>query len=260
MKLPDQLKEIDLTKMKKAPIGFSGDEVYLVDDGYQGKDVVIKISNKVEVYHEGENFKWLKDYVKVPKVYFNELIDDKYYLVMEKLPGVMFQELFESIPLGELVIKYAKLLKQFHEINYQGLPFNHDLNHKIDKAHHRVITNQIKTEYFENEIKDFTGKQVYDLMIKNMPAEEDLVLCHGDVCLPNIMMDKNSLSGFIDIDGIGVCDRYLDIAIALRSLRYNFKLYGHNFEHQYIELFKETYGIKEPDCNKIKFYFLLDEL
>lgn len=260
IKLPKQLKDINLENIKIAPIGFSGDQVYIVDGGYKGKDIVIKMSKRIEVYHEGENLKWLKKYVAAPDVYFNKKIEGTYYLVMEKLPGVMFQELLTEIPIKDFIIKYAKLIKQFHSINYEGLPYNHDLKSKLKQVYQTVNKSEVKEQYFEREIKHLDGKQVYQLMMENMVDSEDLVLCHGDVCMPNIIMENNNLSGFIDIIGVGVCDRYLDIAIALRTLRYNLELYGYSLECEYIKLFKDSYGIDKLDCEKIKFYFLLDEL
>lgn len=255
----EKIKELSILQAKKAPIGFSGDEVYLIDQGFKGQDVVVKISKRKEVLHEGKNLCWLRQYIKVPKVYQMGQIEDLYYTIMEKLPGTMFQELFNEYTCQEVVRLYATLIKQFHAIDYQGLPYNHSLEEKMNKVKYTVAHHEAKEEYFERELRHLSGQQVYDLLLSYQSEEADLVLCHGDVCMPNIMMEGTSLSGFIDVVGIGINDYHLDIAIALRTLRYNFELYGHTFSKEYQELFLQTYG-RTIDSKKITFYILLDEL
>ena len=64
----------------------------------------------------------------------------------------------------------------------------------------------------------------------------------------------------LDVSGAGINDRHLDIAIALRTLRYNFELAGWSFTQKEIDYFLMCYGIKKLDMDKITFYILLDEL
>lgn len=249
-----------MSRAKKAPIGFSGDTIYIVEGGYQGQDVVVKTSFRHEVLEEGKNLIWLKRYTKVPKVYQMGYLEGQYYTIMEKLPGVMFQELFKTCTPRNIVIMYAKLIKEFHTIDYTGLPYNHDLSQKLEAAKDNVLNHKVKEQYFERELTHLNASQLYDLLLQYQDDKEDKVLCHGDVCMPNIIMEQNELSGFIDIIGIGVCNRYLDIAIALRTLRYNFELYGLSFTSEYQDLFCQEYGLLTLDKHKVIFYILLDEL
>jgi len=49
---------------------------------------------------------------------------------------------------------------------------------------------------------------------------EDVVLCHGDASLPNLFLDPSTWepTGFVDVGRLGVADRYLDLALVLRSM------------------------------------------
>lgn len=254
-----KIPNLNTQNAKAAPIGFSGDQVFLINQGYQDKDVVVKISSYFDVIEEAKNFEWLQQYTKVPKIYDTGCIENYYYIIMEKLPGIMFQELFTTVSLKEIVIQYAKLLKEFHTIDYKGLPYNHDLQYKLKVVKENIVTNKVRPQYFERELQHLDSQTMYQKMLEYQ-REEDLVLCHGDFCFPNIIMNNNQLSGYVDIMGIGICDRYLDVSIAMRSLRYNFELYKHVFTKEYQTLFLDTYGIKEVEQDKLIFYILLDEL
>jgi len=83
------------------------------------------------------------------------------------------------------------------------------------------------------------------------PAE-DLVVCHGDACNPNFILDAVGTSlGYVDLGLAGVADRWADLAPALLSLGWN---YGPGWE----QAFLAGYGI-ELDSAKLDFYTRLWE-
>ncbi len=52
---------------------------------------------------------------------------------------------------------------------------------------------------------------------------------HGDLCLPNIYVDKNNqFIGFIDLDNSGLGDKWYDYAWLLWSMKYNLKTDKYN--------------------------------
>lgn len=52
---------------------------------------------------------------------------------------------------------------------------------------------------------------------------------HGDLCLPNIYVDKNNkFIGFIDLDNSGLGDKWYDYSWLLWSLEYNLKTKKYN--------------------------------
>lgn len=55
------------------------------------------------------------------------------------------------------------------------------------------------------------------------PPIDRLVVCHGDACSPNTLLDDDG--GFlahVDFDAAGVADRWADLAVATMSLGWNF--------------------------------------
>ena len=97
--------------------------------------------------------------------------------------------------------------------------------------------------------------------LEDNKPEYEPVLSHGDFCLPNLFLEDDSISGFIDLGDTAIGDKWRDIALCYRSLRWNAEgAYGGNVypDVESMKLF-EALGI-EPNMEKIRYYILLDEL
>jgi kanamycin kinase len=74
-----------------------------------------------------------------------------------------------------------------------------------------------------------------------------LVVCHGDACAPNTLIDDGGrCCAHVDLGDLGVADRWADLAVATLSLAWN---YRGSWED---ELF-DAYGV-EPDATRIEYY------
>lgn len=93
-------------------------------------------------------------------------------------------------------------------------------------------------------------------LLSQRPEQEDLVVCHGDLSLPNVLMDPDSfaVTGVIDTGRLGMADRWADLAIATRSLASPNPQFGDWAVQRYLT----AYGVS-PDIQKRDFYRLLDE-
>lgn len=81
------------------------------------------------------------------------------------------------------------------------------------------------------------------------PAPERLVVCHGDPCVPNTLIDEDGgFAGHVDLAQLGVADLWADLAIATYSISWQV-----NFGHNYDDLFFDTYGV-QPDYERIHAY------
>jgi kanamycin kinase len=79
------------------------------------------------------------------------------------------------------------------------------------------------------------------------PPVDRLVVCHGDACSPNTLLDDaGRVSGHVDLGALGVADRWADLAVATWSTVWN---YGPGWEDALLE----GYGI-EPDPVRTDFY------
>jgi kanamycin kinase len=84
-------------------------------------------------------------------------------------------------------------------------------------------------------------------LLAGAPAEDDLVVCCGDPCAPNTLLDEDGgVTGFLDLGRLGVADRWADLAVGSMSIDWNLGV-GHQ------SAFFAGYGIA-PDRGRIAFY------
>ena len=87
---------------------------------------------------------------------------------------------------------------------------------------------------------------IQDCPIKS-PDSEGNCFIHGDFCLPNILVDEEEISGFIDTEASGIGDPWMDYAWCIWSYEYNL---GTN---EYTPFLLECLGI-EFDQKKYDYY------
>lgn len=118
---------------------------------------------------------------------------------------------------------------------------------------------------FEERVAGGEGPESWDPAYHSLPVadaralltatpEIDLaVVCHGDACAPNTLLDSEGrFAAHVDLGSLGVADRWADLAVAAWSTEWN---YGPGFE----PLVYEGYGI-DPDPERIAYYRLLWDL
>lgn len=207
-----------------------------------------------EIADELHRLDWLRGRLRVPEVLAFAQDDDHSYLLLSEVPGTMACDASFAMVIPELVHLLASGLRQIHQLDIASCPFNMQLAQRIAQAGHRLRSGAVDVEDFDTSRRGIPVETLYEQLLRDRPAEEDLVFTHGDFCLPNVLIDRsrNRVSGFVDWSRAGVADRYQDLALAARSL-------AHNFGPGYEPLLWEAYGLERPDVAKVGYYQLLDE-
>jgi kanamycin kinase len=80
-------------------------------------------------------------------------------------------------------------------------------------------------------------------LLARRPSVDRLVVCHGDACAPNTLIDDaGRWSGHVDLGSLGVADRWADLAVATWSSCWN---YGPGWEEPLLA----AYGIEsDPEA------------
>ena len=202
---------------------------------------------------EAERMVWAAAYLPVPVVVDLVRRDDCAVLITEGLSGRDATDPGWRADLPGLVRTLGAGLAAFHEaVEEEWCPFRFDLGRALDHVHHRVAGNHIDPAGFHQPHQHLTPAAALDRLEATAPASEDLVVCHGDYCAPNVLVERGRVTGYVDLGELGVADRWWDVAVGAWSV-------GWNFGPEHEALFYESYGI-EPDVDRIAFYRLLYDL
>ena len=202
---------------------------------------------------------WAAGRIPVPAVRFYQEFQGVAYLLMTAVKGHMSflnEEGGISSRPENAVSALSEGLLALQKVNIRDCPFDGRLSIKLEKARRRVEQGLVDVEDFEESSPFSTAEALYEYLSNNKPREE-LCFTHGDYCLPNIFMEGNRLTGFIDMGRAGIADKWQDIALCVRSLRYNLQRAGE--KNYYANLLFDKLCI-EPDEDKIRYYILLDDL
>ncbi|WP_447948918.1 phosphotransferase [Microbacterium aurum] len=83
--------------------------------------------------------------------------------------------------------------------------------------------------------------------LQTPPPIDLLVVCHGDPCAPNTLLNsQGDALAHVDLGALGVADRWADIAVAAMSTTWN---YGPGWERTLMD----AYGL-EPDEERLAYY------
>lgn len=140
-------------------------------------------------------------------------------------------------------------LRDLHDgLDAESCPFAWSAAQRLATVELRLDRGQLEGFEFEWE---FAGYVVNDALeeVRRVP-DEDLVVCHGDACAPNTILDASGRwLAHVDLGRLGVADRWADLAVAAWSARWN---YGPGWE----DAVYEAYGVS-ADAPKIRYYRLL---
>jgi aminoglycoside phosphotransferase len=253
---------VGVSDWKQVTTGRSGADVRRSPDG----DAYVKSGTGIvrgELVDEHERLVWLAD-TDLPAA---EVLDwdddgDTATLTLRAVPGVPMSDLPASAIPGA-VTSLGLFLQRLHAVSRDSCPFERWLAVTVSIARVRVDRGMFDEDDVDDESMGRSAEQLLLELIDRRPRAEkleagDLVVCHGDACLPNFLVDPDSyeVTGMIDVHRLGVADRHLDLALATRSISDTSlnPAYGQDAA----EALLAAYG-RPADPWRIDFYRLLDE-
>lgn len=241
----------------------SGASVFRVDSPDLG-DCYLKVQHATQsssLDAEVDRLRWLVGKVPVPEVVAYEQHENGAgpcgYLVTAAVKGKPTHELMMDEPF-KVAKQMAEAAKLLHALPVDACPFDARLEQRFADADRNVANNRIDAAQLSRGEKPAARLA----RLRKRPPEEDPVFTHGDLALPNVLVDFNGMSGILDVGDAGIADRHRDLALVIKSLRYNLAHIGAGLYAQYrtVQTFINWYGKQHVEKRKLKFYSDLDEL
>lgn len=173
----------------------------------------------------------------------------------------------DTVPAAELRRAWpsiAAAVRGLHALPADDCPFSRDLGRMYAVAEDVVARGAVNPEFLPVEQQRTPPTELLARLAAQVDrrlAQEaaDTVVCHGDLCLPNIILDPDTgdVVGFVDLGRLGRADRYADLALLLANAR---ETWGDGHQATAAdEAFADAYGIT-LDTERQRFYLHLDPL
>ena len=142
-----------------------------------------------------------------------------------------------------LAEKLGVTLKMLHSLPTDGCPVNRTESY-LKNAEYGYKNKRYDDTLFPDNWGYTSPESAWRVIEKRACELECNTLLHGDYCLPNIMFNGDSLSGFIDVGNGGIGDRHIDLFWGAWTLQFNLKT------DKYKDIFFDAYGRKNIDFDR----------
>ncbi|WP_327701421.1 APH(3'') family aminoglycoside O-phosphotransferase [Streptomyces decoyicus] len=184
-------------------------------------------------------------------------------LVTSAVPGVPADQV-SATDLRDSWERIADAVRGLHELPVGRCPFRRDLDAMVAVARDVVTREAVNPEFLPVEQQHTPATELLARLTPQIARRRDqeaadTVVCHGDLCLPNIVLDPQTLnvSGFIDLGRLGLADRHADLALLLANAR---ETWPNEERARAADVaFAEGYGTA-LDHDRLRFYLHLDPL
>ena len=175
---------------------------------------------------ERDRIRWLSGTgVPGPSVLDWSCSDRGACLVTSAVPGVPSSELSSSALLAAWP-SIVGTLRRLHALPAASCPFERELSTMFAIAEDVVGRGGVHPEFLTEEQRDVPATDLLaglraELGTRLAQEPGDLVVCHGDACLPNFLVDPDALTctGLIDLGRLGTADRHADLALLRANAR-----------------------------------------
>lgn len=163
------------------------------------------------------------------------LAEEEDWLVTAAVPGEDgVSETYLSDP-KRLCDTVAMALRALHEHDFAACPVQDRMAEYLAVAEEGYRAGRFDASLFAGKFAFASAEEAHCVLEEGKSELRGRVLLHGDYCLPNIMLDRWNVSGFIDVGCGGVGDRHIDLFWGVWSLTFNLgtDTYGPRFLDAY---------------------------
>jgi kanamycin kinase len=207
----------------------------------------------IDLFDEVDRMTWASRFHPVPRPLDWGRDDTGTWLVTAALPGERASsQRWTSDPATAVTAIGAGLRALHEDLPLPGCPFSWSAEERVADARRQAAAGSLDPAAWHECHQSLTVTAALELAAAIPPADK-LVVCHGDACAPNTLLDADGhWSGHVDLGLLGIGDRWADLAVATWSAEWN---YGPGWENRLLD----AYGVG-PDPDRTRYYRLLWDL
>lgn len=139
----------------------------------------------------------------------------------------------------------ATRLRALHESDFTGCPVSDHTKSYIKTVEKNHRAGVFDPDFLPPVMGDMAKNEAFSYFEAHKHLLKTDTLLHGDYCLPNILLNNWSFSGFIDLGNGGVGDRHVDLFWGAWTLGFNLGT------QSYRDRFFDAYGRDQIDLDRI---------
>ncbi|QJW37824.1 aminoglycoside 3'-phosphotransferase [Cellulosimicrobium protaetiae] len=241
--------------------GESSSRVFASADGARYAKVA-SVDQMAELAGERDRARWAADRgVRGPQVLGWVESADGAVLTTGAVPGVPADQVRPD-QVGRAWANVVAAVRELHDLPLDACPFDRGLRTMLALAQDVVARDAVHPEFLRPEQEGREGHHLLAELATELPVRleqeaSERVVCHGDLCLPNVLLDPETLevSGFVDLGRLGVADRHADLSLLLASAQDTWPDEAQHIQDQLPSL----YG-SPVDADRLRFHLFLDPL
>jgi kanamycin kinase len=202
---------------------------------------------------EADRLAWAGQYHPVPRPLAQGLDEEGSWLVTAALSGENAVSARWTADPATAVAAIGEGLRALHEtLPVARCPFSWSAEQRVAGARDQAAAGRVNPAAWHPCHQSLTVTAALN-QAAAIPSSDKLVVCHGDACAPNTLLNGDGRwSGHVDLGLLGVADRWADLAVATWSVEWN---YGPGWDR----LLLDAYGIR-PDPQRTRYYRLMWDL
>lgn len=197
------------------------------------------------------NATWLGEHVSTAPALLRADSADHAWLVSDRLVGVPSHRPDLHGDVGSLAEVAGNALRELHALSIDLAPSTiesgWDALDAVVAANVAAGLGEVDEPY-----QRYSGEKLLELWRQGRPAAEELVICHGNATLPNMIAQQGMFAGWVDLGGVRLADRHLDLAMAHESIH-------RSLGPEAVYVFYDTYG-QDPELLRLDHYLLAKQL
>jgi kanamycin kinase len=204
----------------------------------------------IDLGKEVDRLQWAAPYTPVPRLLDQGADGIAAWIVTAGMPGETAISDRWRAEAETAVTQIGRGLRALHDVLPVALcPFSWSVEHRLAASRQLAAQGRLELADWDGGNRDLGIDRALSVL-SDPPPIDQLVVCHGDACSPNTLVDDDGRwAGHVDLGDLGVADRWADLAVATMSATWN---YGSGWE----ETLLDAYGIA-PDPERSRFYRLL---